>query len=57
MTLWKPCEILHGELREDVNTLTIMYINCNRKNIYYAHSNIMPKLPKHLKNYVQYQQI
>jgi len=46
----KPCKILHRELRKgDVSTLTTTDINRIRKNIHYARSSIIPKLPTDLE--------
>lgn len=46
----KPCKILQRELRErDVNTLTTTDVNRIRKNMHYARSSMIPKLPKNLE--------
>ena len=46
----KPCKILHRQLRKgDVSTLTTTDINRIRKNIHYARSSIIPKLPTNLE--------
>jgi hypothetical protein len=45
----KPCKILHRELREeDINSLSTTDTMRIRKNIHYARSTTIPKLPTNL---------
>uniref|UniRef100_A0A2S2NXU0 MULE transposase domain-containing protein n=1 Tax=Schizaphis graminum TaxID=13262 RepID=A0A2S2NXU0_SCHGA len=47
----KPSKILHRELREgDIDSLTTTDTMRIRKNIHYARSSIIPKLPKNLED-------
>ncbi|XP_060845246.1 uncharacterized protein LOC132924821, partial [Rhopalosiphum padi] len=46
----KPCKILHKELRQgDISSLTTADTTLIRKNIHYARSSIIPKLPTNLE--------